>query len=66
MRNFLLSQNDINAITVALRNRVEDLKRFSVECEKQGQITCSKEFTEMAKECERVLAKFGATRKEEE
>ena len=60
MRTFELNSNDINAITVALKNRIEDLKRFAKNCEKDGQHVCANELHIMVKECEHALKKFEA------
>ena len=58
MRTFELNSNDINAITVALKNRIEDLQRFAETCEKDGQHTCANELHIMARECRSALKKF--------
>ena len=60
MRTFELNSNDINAITVALKNRIEDLQRFADTCARDGQHICANELMSMAEQCEKTLKKFEA------
>ena len=58
MRTYELTSNDVNAIKIALNNRIEDLKRFAKNCEKDGQHTCANELMSVAEQCEKTLKKF--------
>lgn len=53
-----VSQKELKIITKALRQRVEDLSRFSRDCEMQGKKACMIQFAEMANEADEVLDKL--------
>lgn len=53
-----LSLKDIKIINKSLAIRVDELNRFADECAFNKQKACSQEFTDMARDCKKVLDKF--------